>query len=148
MDGMLPPALLVKIRMDQHCFGSPWSGSISGMWIRIQEQRIWTNLTNNPDFQLFKTYVWSHVGMFFLSITYFKNIIHVKFNFLWQQGLTRIQIRICIGLSLDPDLHRDENSNADPQHWLKEYTVPRDESNSSCKKPGTISFYTGWFIWK
>jgi hypothetical protein len=44
-------------------------------------------------------------------------------------------------LDLDPHSYKSWNPNADRQHRLKEieYSVPRDKSSSSCKKPGTIS---------
>ncbi len=74
----------------------------------------------------------------------FKYIFHVKFNFLWQQDLTRIQIRICIGLApwILIRIHLKLESECGS-------ATPAERQNSAfratwatqaVKKPGTISW--------
>ncbi len=127
--------------MDLHWCGSPGSGSVLAMRIRIriQEQENIPIFTNKPDFKHFKKAFLLNVGMYYVSciITNKKYIFHVTLkNFQWRLSLTRIRMYPHWSGVLNPDSHwgKKLDQTVVKQMWIH---------NTDCK---TSLFTTPCFI--
>jgi hypothetical protein len=111
---------------DKHWFGSPESGSILGMRIRIQGHGHFSKVTNEPGFLLFKkAFVPSWIVSMFL--TYYRTYRY--FNYIFY-----VKIKLFVTLKADqaPDSDPHWFSSLDPDldpHWdkklLKECNINR-----------------------
>ncbi len=91
--GSLDSVLWIRIHLDPHSIGCLGSGSVLGTLIRIQELvEIDQNLQINLVFCLSKKLLYLRMYVFWpITYRYFKNIFHVKFNFLWLLSILDIQ---------------------------------------------------------